>query len=123
MGKTIYLVSCVSSKGPVPTRARDLYQSDWFAKARAYVQARNAEWFILSAKYGLVSPDQVIQPYNLTLNDMTTQERRAWAHKVARQLRPRCQVGGRITILAGQHYREYLIPILKEWGYQNKNSG
>lgn len=85
-------------------------------KARAYVEAQNAEWFILSAKYGLLPPDQVIQPYNATLNDMTAEERRGWARKVADQLRPRCRRGDHIILLAGQNYREHLMPILKEWG-------
>lgn len=116
MSKTIYLVSCVSSKGPAPAPARALYRSDWFLKARAYVEAHNAEWFILSAKYGLVPPDQVIHPYNVTLNNMTAEDRRVWAGKVADQLRPRCRRGDRIILLAGQRYREHLIPIVKEWG-------
>jgi len=34
--------------------------------------------FILSAKYGLVPEDMIIEPYNETLKDKSTQERRAW---------------------------------------------
>ena len=46
------LVSCVSVKRPVPSRARDLYASPWFRKARACVEAMRCPWYILSAKYG-----------------------------------------------------------------------
>ena len=114
--RTIFLVSCVSSKRSAPAAARDLYCSDWFLKARAYVEAKNADWFILSAKYGLVPPPEVIQPYDLTLNDMTAEERRAWAQRVAYELRPKLRRGDFVIVLAGQRYREYLIPLLKEWG-------
>lgn len=58
----MFLVSCVGDKHSKPLPARELYRSDWFLKARAYVEAQGEEWFILSAKYGLVSPDQVIAP-------------------------------------------------------------
>lgn len=34
------LVSCVSKKLPDPTPAKDLYVSDWFQKARAFVEAQ-----------------------------------------------------------------------------------
>ncbi len=57
--------------------AKDLYVSDLFRKARRYVEAKNCPWFILSAEYGLVSPEQVIAPYEKTLNHMGVAERPA----------------------------------------------
>ena len=68
--RTIYLVSCVSRKRATPHRAKDLYISDWFLKARAYVEDTHSPWFILSAEYGLVPPDKVLAPYERTLNKM-----------------------------------------------------
>src|ERR1700722_4703764 len=67
---TICLVSCVGGKRPTPSPARDLYQSDWFPKARCYVEAIGCAWFILSAKHGLIHPDDVISPYEQTLTTM-----------------------------------------------------
>lgn len=66
---TICLVSCVGTKRATPTPAKDLYQSDWFTKARTYAKSIGS-WFILSAKYGVVHPDEVIEPYEMTLNAM-----------------------------------------------------
>jgi len=97
-------------------QARELYCSTWFLKARDYVEAHALPWFILSAKYGLVNPDQVIQPYNLTLKDMAADERRAWARMVASGLQGKCEKGTFIIIFAGQYYREYLIPVIEGWG-------
>ena len=33
--------------------ARDLYISNWFVKARDYVESTRCSWFIFSAKYGM----------------------------------------------------------------------
>ncbi len=60
--------------------------SEWFLRARRYVEASRCPWFILSAKYGLVSPDEVIAPYEKTLNDMGAGERREWASRVQAQM-------------------------------------
>jgi hypothetical protein len=73
---TICLVSCVSAKRTTPARAKSLYQSDWFIKARAYAESVGSCWFILSAKYGLERPDAMIEPYEMTLNTVAVAERR-----------------------------------------------
>jgi hypothetical protein len=39
---TVYLVSCVKRKRAIPTQAKELYVSDWFVKARRYVEASHS---------------------------------------------------------------------------------
>jgi hypothetical protein len=114
----VFLVSCVSSKQVQPAPARLLYQSDWFVKARAFVEARGGRWFILSALHGVVAPEEVIAPYERTLNTMPVEERRQWAARVHAQLAPLLAGRHRIVFLAGQHYREYLAPALARDGFQ-----
>jgi hypothetical protein len=58
-----------------------------FRKASAYCAREYDRWYILSAKYGLISPDMIIQPYDQTLKTMSKAERRAWGRKVSLQLR------------------------------------
>lgn len=116
MARRWYLVSCVSQKRSRPSPARELYCSDWFLKARAYVEAHAEPWFILSAKYGLVQPDQIIAPYDETLNEMTTAERRVWAAQVADKLRHVLQPGDQAVLLAGEAYREHLTPMIRDMG-------
>lgn len=60
MPKKIVLVSCVSEKRAAPSPTCDLYTSDWFTKVARYAGQIADEWFILSAKYGLVHPDKTI---------------------------------------------------------------
>jgi hypothetical protein len=114
----VYWVSCVSQKLDRSAAAKDLYVSSLFFKARSYVESNNAPWWILSAKYGLVSPDDVIAPYDQTLNQMAVADRRRWANKVVSQLaeqpiKPQC-----IVLLAGARYREFLEPKLKAMGIE-----
>ncbi len=97
--------------GPVP--AKDLYTSEWFRRARAYVEASGAPWLILSAKHGLVSPDEMLEPYEETLNTMSIGQRRTWAERVRRQMDQRVPDADRIVALAGQRYREFLMDYLR----------
>jgi hypothetical protein len=114
---TIALVACVGKKLDHPAPAADLYQSAWFRKARRYAEAAGDLWYILSARYCLTKPDQMIEPYNVTLNDKSRQARQVWAADVANHLKivdpPPCQV----VILAGLRYREFLVPLLRHDGY------
>src|SRR5262245_12167714 len=97
-------------------RARDLYCSDWFLKARAYVEAQNAPWLILSAKYGVLDPDELVEPSEVTLKNFSVTKRREWANRVAARPRPRIHRGDEVVILAGGSYRKHLVPFLEECG-------
>ncbi len=112
----IYLLSCVRQKQPVPAPAKDLYTSSWFRKARCYVENTGQPWFVLSAKYGLVHPDEVIAPYDCTLNAMPVAERRRWASRVLKQLEPHLDGVKCVVFLAGKRYREFLELPLRHQG-------
>lgn len=111
--ETVCLVSCVSAQREVPGPAKDLYQSDWFTKARRYVEAIGSPWFILSARHGLIGPDDVISPYEQTLNTMGVSARRAWADMVRDQMGKRMPNASHIVVLAGGRYREFLMNYLR----------
>ena len=112
----IQIVSCVGQKQPVPAPAKDLYISPWFRKARAYANSTGWPWFVLSAKHGLVHPDEVIAPYDLTLNRMPVANRRQWANQVLTQLRPHLDEVGSVVFLAGRRYCEFLEQPLRSRG-------
>ena len=73
-------------------------------------------WRILSAQYGLVHPEEEIRPYEKTLSTMRVEERRAWAECVLTGLGPCLDGIDTVVFLAGQRYREYLEPALRERG-------
>lgn len=109
-GETIALVSCVKKKKPVRCAAQDLYDSDLFRKMKCYAKQHSDKWFILSAHYGLLSPETVIEPYELTFNKMRIRDRREWADRVYAQMRERglLHSGAAFLWLAGNKYKEHL---------------
>ena len=111
---TVYLVSCVKEKRATRGRAKELYTSVWFRKAREYVERTGHPWFLLSARHGLLKPDAMIRPYDQSLESMPRAERRRWADKVLRQLRPHVGEGDTLVVLAGQLYREFIEPDLRD---------
>lgn len=82
----LVLIGCVKSKGEHPTQAKNLYTSALFRKGRSYAEASGKPWFILSAKHGLVSPDEVIEPYDVYLKGMPAAYRERWGATVVEQL-------------------------------------
>jgi len=104
---TTVLVSCVGKKLDHPAPAKNLYQSDWFHKARRWAEQNGDRWFILSTKHGLISPEKIIKPYECTLNEMSAEKRKAWGEKVLAEIRKHVPCG-KIIILAGSKYREFL---------------
>ena len=110
----IYLVSCVAGKRDQPSMAKDLYISTWFLKAKRYVEEKHARWFILSAEYGLVHPDQRIAPYERTLKTMGVDDRRYWALRVIEQMDRELPDAGQIVVFAGQRYREFFMDYLNQ---------
>jgi cytoplasmic iron level regulating protein YaaA (DUF328/UPF0246 family) len=116
--QSIYLVACVSQKQNHPAPAELMYQSDWFLKAREYVKRYADNWYILSAKYGLLAPETVIEPYNKTLaHGMSKAERLNWANSVYADLLQVTKPEDKLVFLAGQKYRENLIPKLELMRY------
>ncbi|MCX9077340.1 MAG: hypothetical protein OIN84_05115 [Candidatus Methanoperedens sp.] len=116
--QTIHLVACVSRKQSRSAPAELMYQSDWFLKASAYARRHADRWYILSAKYGLLAPHTVIQPYDITLaKGMSKADRQDWARKVCRDLLRVTTSDDRLVFLAGQKYREYLIPCMQAETY------
>lgn len=116
MGKIVCLISCVSQKKTKLGPAKDIYVSQWFKKAARYAGKNADEWYVLSAKYFLVDPNQLIEPYDLTLRKMKVEDRKAWAKKIFQMLGSFLAPEDRITILAGKLYRENLVPLILERG-------
>lgn len=110
--KRIVLISCTKSKNESakerPSPAKDLYTGAIFKKAYQYAEQRLKpnKIYILSAKYGLLKPDQEVCYYNETLKDKSSQVRRLWADRILDQLKKeRLNLDqDEFIILAGQTY-------------------
>lgn len=113
----ICLVSCASSKLPHKAKAGDIYTSTLFQYAKAVAKRDYDQWYILSAMHGLLNPENVIEPYNKTLNGQDRTQRKDWARKVLQELLKKLKQGDSITFFAGDNYREYLVADLVASGY------
>ena len=107
--KKLVLVGCVKSKCDAPSAAKDLYDSPLWRSRRAYAERFGTDWYILSAKHGLVAPEKTIAPYDLALTDLRAAERRTWSQKILDNLAatvPELR-GSTIEIHAGKAYAEF----------------
>lgn len=112
----ICIVQCVGAKANSRRKASELYISDLFRKAKEYATRNYDRWYILSAKYGLVNPDSIIEPYDKTLNKMPNHERLRWAEQVYSILAKYTKPNDEITFIAGIKYRQHLIALLSQRG-------
>lgn len=114
----VILVGCVKSKRATAAAAKDLYTSTLFAKARAYAERSTVPWYVLSAKYGLVQPDEWIEPYEMYLPQTTHSYRSAWGAHVTEQLETREGPLPQkvVEIHAGAAYADALLPRLTSLG-------
>jgi uncharacterized HhH-GPD family protein len=105
----LVLVGCVKTKLQGRHKAKDLFVSPLFIGRRARAEALGAPWFVLSAKFGLLSPDCEVETYDVSLNAASSAERRAWSARVLEQLRERfgSVAGKTVEVHAGASYRKF----------------
>jgi hypothetical protein len=84
----IGLVGCVETKLTHRAEARDLYVSQLFAERRRYFERSCGDWFIFSAKHGLVRTNQELDPYDETLVGKARREKRPGHTGYSANLRP-----------------------------------
>jgi len=113
------LVSCTSVKRDDRCKAEEMYQPSYlFRWAWEYSKRHYDIQAILSAKHGLLLPDDVIGPYDETLHTKRVNERWKWAVMVIGQMEERLDLE-KITDIyfhAGLNYRIHLIPLLNQKG-------
>ena len=110
------LVSCVKTKRDEPAAPKNLYTSDYFEKMRSYAEQYHDDWWILSAKHGLLDPDgEPIEPYDETLSGARVVKKREWAEQVAEELDDEGLLSEEVTLVlhAGKDYYEELLPLIE----------
>jgi hypothetical protein len=107
--RRIGLVGCVKEKKPERRAAKDLYVSTLFSGRRSFVERSCEEWWILSAKHGLVHPGEVLEPYDVALKDLGRAARRQWSMGVLATIDERVgpAAGDIFEFHAGAEYRDF----------------
>ena len=109
----IVLVACASMKRHgLLVAAAELYTSPLFTKSLAFARRITSDdrIFILSAKHAALALSELVAPYDLSIYDLTTEERERWAARVGATLRARFgdELGrgelAPLVVLAGGEY-------------------
>jgi hypothetical protein len=109
LGKRIVLIQCTDSKRNHAAEARKLYdESSYFCKMRRYAQLKGDSWYILSAKHGLVAPQETLEPYDVVgLSE-------SQAEDIAKTIAEKEPT--EVEIVAGKEYTNPLVPELEAYG-------
>ncbi len=90
--RRVVLIGSSGGTAAVPGPAGELFGSDAFARARAHAVRLGHPWFVLSAKHGLLAPDDVIGPFDVQLGEQPVGYRAAWGEWVVAQLADRLRL-------------------------------
>lgn len=116
--RNVYLLTCSHRKLSEPARAKDLYISPSFIAARKIAEKKGDNWFILSAKHGLIEPEVKLKPYDLSLLSLSESEREKWASTVINDLSNNLQLTDKIIILGDDLYASYISDKLRLRGFE-----
>ena len=105
-GEDLVLIGCVKTKRPTAAAAAELFVSPLFEGRRRYAVGSGSPWYVLSAKFGLLAPDDVVGPYDMYLADQSPGYKKAWGEFVTAQLelREHDLCGRVIEVHAGAAY-------------------
>ncbi len=109
---TIALISCTRRKSGVRSTVRDLYApSQLFSKSLAYAErGLGADVvLVLSAEHGVLSLNDVLDPYERSLRSIPKLGREGWGMQVVADLRQRFT--GQRPSYVGLAGRTYLDPL------------
>jgi hypothetical protein len=108
----IGLVQCSGTKNYKKCRASEMYwPSAFFRKSFTYCSRTYELVGILSAKHGFLLPEDVIEPYDITLNKMSSAGRREWARRTFSQMCNQLDMDkiDDVYFHAGKNYRTDLV--------------
>lgn len=112
----VIVCQCTSTKRDKTAEAREMYMpSAYFRKQRAYAEATGDYWFIQSAKHGLLSPTDRIEPYDKRPRHIGDVE--AWAASIAASIDEAIGTPAVVEVLGGKAYADPLTPELEALGY------
>lgn len=83
----IAILPCSQKKAKVSCSAGNMYKSNLFVLRRRYAKDVLGcdEIYVLSAKYGLIDLDKIIEPYDTKLDTLSEEEYVEWQYQVMTQ--------------------------------------
>ncbi len=116
-GSIVLLVSCGKRKSNVACKAKDMYNSHRFQRLKTIAETNNLKWYILSAKHGLLSPYEIIEPYDLCITDCSEEYKKQWSEKILSQL-SNYNKDTLFVVVANAEYTHHIVPLLIAKGFK-----
>ena len=87
--KFLIFLGCGKAKYYRKTKAKYLYTGTYFKQCFSVAKILTSEdhIYILSAKHGMISLQDEIEPYDLKLTDLSKNEKKQWNEKVTEQMK------------------------------------
>ena len=109
----VIVIGCGKNKRKIAARASELYTSTRFKISKEIAANLNAVYFVLSAKHGLIGPDEVVEPYDVDIHDLSAEEKKSWARSVLAQMQY-SGVDQKFVLLAEKSYVEHVVNANRE---------
>ena len=114
--KVLIIAACSQTKiGNTPNvkaKAKDMYQGRLFKLTRKLSEQMGWEYVIISAKYGLISPEEEIEGYEKYLKNKN--DIKKIKQKVVPKLMEIIQNYDNILVIAGENYREVINELVDD---------
>lgn len=118
MDKKIGLLATARKKSRTAEPVITFYQSPLFRKSVQYALKQYEHIYFYNAKDGLLMPEQIMEPYDVSIKTFSLPEKKRWAHDVIQTLNKYESPGkAKIFLHGGLVYRKFLEPELKNFGF------
>lgn len=101
-----YFISCGFRKSSIPTKAEFMYTGPYFKALLNYAKSYSDNIYILSAKYGFLRLDQIIDPYNIKFGDPGTAE-----ISTLKSQAKKLSINGKLFMLGGELYKQAISQV------------
>lgn len=113
--KKIMLISCGKNKLKTKAKAIDLYVGTTFKMKKNHAIKYADDFFILSAKHGLLKKEDVIEPYECSLLKQSKKYVLDYSNKVIEQIKKNIPEGSIIEFHTPDIYWKYIYENLKNY--------
>ena len=109
----IHLITCVKEKQNHSCPAVEMYQGTLFQRLVTIAQKEADRFFILSGKYGLLLPEEIIDPYDVHLGQTSDVYQKKWSAKVIEKLQLHTDLlNDHFVLYCSEAYHRLIIPAI-----------
>ncbi|GGL42475.1 DUF6884 domain-containing protein [Sporolactobacillus putidus] len=117
MKEKIGLLATARKKSHGPAPVTDFYKSSLFIKSLHYARQAYDRFYFYNARDGLLFPDKIMEPYDVSIRTFPQPEKVEWGKRVIHMLNDYEDLDSVSLFLhGGRIYRNYLEPELNRLG-------